>query len=57
MKLLIKMTEEVLRTTALCGQGGFKLESSNSENVDANCAVTYACRKLFPIMRIIKLKT
>jgi hypothetical protein len=48
MKLKIKITQEVLEATKMCGLDGFKLKGSEYEGSAHNCAITYACRKLFP---------
>ena len=42
MKLRIKITKEVLNATSMCG-----VDSTNG-SYSKNCAITYACRKLFP---------
>ena len=48
MKLKIKITQEVLEATKMCGVSVFKLEGSKNDSNGHNCAITYACRKLFP---------
>jgi len=48
MRLKIKITKEVLEATKMCGLDGFKLKGSEYEGFASNCAITYACRKLFP---------
>ena len=48
MKLKIKITQEVLNATKMCGTKGFMLKGSKYEGSASNCAITYACRKLFP---------
>ena len=48
MKLKIKITQEVLNATKMCGLFGFKLKGSIGYIAASNCAVTYACRELFP---------
>lgn len=40
MKLLIKITKEVLEATKMCG--------INNSDIISSCAISYACRKLFP---------
>jgi hypothetical protein len=47
MKLKIKITQEVLEATKMCGTKGFMLKGSKYESSAHNCAITYACRKLF----------
>ena len=47
MKLKIKITYEVLTTTRMCGIDDFMLEDSENCGNSRNCAITYACRKLF----------
>ena len=48
MRLKIKITKEVLEATKMCGTKGFMLEGSRNHFDSQNCAITYACRKLFP---------
>jgi len=48
MKLKIKITQEVLEATKMCGINKFMLEDSTNDTKNQNCAITYACRKLFP---------
>jgi len=48
MKLRVKITKEVLETTKMCGIKGFMLKGSEYISSTHNCAITYACRKLFP---------
>jgi len=47
MKLKIKITKEVLEATKMCGTKDFMLKDSIGYSQSGNCAVTYACRKLF----------
>ena len=48
MKLKIKITQEVLEATKMCGIDRFILKGSISFSYSQNCAITNACRELFP---------
>lgn len=48
MKLRIKITKKVLEVTKMCDIGEWKLLDSENTSPESNCAITYACRKLFP---------
>ena len=48
MRLKIKITQEVLETTKMCGIKDFMLKGNEYKSSAHNCAITYACRKLFP---------
>lgn len=44
MKILIKITKEVLEKTKMCGIEG--------TNINQSCAIAYAVRELFPLARV-----
>jgi hypothetical protein len=46
MKLKIKVTKEILRKSAMCGEA-CELEMIQSE-LQSNCSIALACQKIFP---------